>query len=199
MTFQNFKTFVDETIEIISLDLDSLQKIADEGNAASVSSSLTTQTTIRPGDEKFYVRESPKILRCTIPIAMVCFSVVDMFGQWINDHKDDDFGHSSSAFFQKLAKKDDLKNKDKSERLKEAFRHGIMHSFFARKGFSVTYPFYENNSLFMDITSKGSTLDVRYLLKIVRLGIQNLKAELTNEQSELSKLAFEGYQRWQEK
>ena len=51
----------------------------------------------------------------------------------------------------------------------------------------------------MDITSKGSTLDVRYLLKIVRLGIQNLKTELTNEQSELSKLAFEGYQRWQEK
>jgi hypothetical protein len=196
MTFQDFKQFVEETIIIVSADLDELQKIAEKGNETPSSSSLTFQSTIRPDGEYLFSNPTPKISRCTIPIAMICFSIIDMFGQWINDYNDDDFGHSSVAFFKKLAKKDDLNGSPANAKFKEQFRHGVIHSFFAKKGFSVTYPFNENNSLFVDYTTEKSTLDIKYLLKIVREGMENLKLELLNEQSDLSKKAFVGYQRW---
>ena len=62
--FQQFKNFVEETIEIVSLDLEAMEKIAEAGN----SSTTTTQTTTRPGDEHLYIPETPKVSRYTIPI-----------------------------------------------------------------------------------------------------------------------------------
>lgn len=190
-----FKHFVEETIKIVSLDLNAMEQIAEAGN----STTTTTQTTIRPGDEHLYTPETPKISRCTIPIAMVCFSVIDMFGQWVNTFHDDDFAHSSSAFFERLAKKEDLKNTEASQKFKEAFRHGIVHSFFARQGFSITYPFFDSNTLFMGLHGNQATLDVKYLLKTVRLGMTTLKETLQHKEAELTQAIFSGYKRWLER
>lgn len=191
----DFKYFVDETIETVSLDLDAMEKIAEAGN----SSTTTTQTTIRPGDEHLHTPESPRVSRCTIPIAMVCFSIIDMFGQWVNKHHDDDFAHSASAYFEQLAKRDDLKNNEASKVFKEAFRHGIMHSFFARQGFSITYPFFKNNTLFINLHGNHATLDVKYLLAVVRSGMTSIKEALSTGKSELSQTLFAGYNRWLER
>jgi len=190
--FQQFKRFVDETIEVVSLDLDIMEKIAEKGNT----SMTTTQTTIRPGDEYLHTSESPKVSRCSIPIAMVCFSTIDMFGQWVNKYNDDDFAHSSSAFFEQLALKEDLKNDKASQVFKEAYRHGVVHSFFARQGFSITYPFFEGNSLFLSLHGYQATLDVKYLLRVVRSGMTLLAATINTEESELSQIVFDGYKRW---
>lgn len=193
--FWKFKNFVDETVEIVMLDLKAIEEIAEAGNSAVT----TTQTTIRPGDENLYRLESPKISRCTIPLAVVCFSVIDMLGQWVNKFSDDDFAHSSSAFFEKLAMKEDLKNEGASLKFKEVFRHGIVHSFFAKQGFSITYPTFESNTLFLSLHGSQTTLDIKYLLKIVRSGMANLINSLKEEESELAKAAFCGYRRWFEK
>jgi len=196
MSFQDFRCFVLQTTDIVSLDLDQLQQIADIGNATAASSSTITQSTRRPEDEISCSDTPPDISRCTIPIAMVCFSIIDMVGQWLNENNNDDFGHSANAFFNKLSGKDDLKNHANSSKLKEYFRHGIMHSFFAKKGYSVAYPSHDNNSLFIDLDTKASTLDVRYLLKEIRSGMEVLKNKLQDDKSEFSKLIYEGYQRW---
>ena len=197
-TFADFKVFVLKATEIVLLDLDKLKKIGDEGNAISGSQTTTVQTTIRPGDN-YPPQESENISRCTIPIAMVCFSVIDMIGQWINEQRDDDFGNSAHAFISKLSKKDDLKKQTARTKIKDIFRNGIMHSFFAKQGFSVTYPTVENNSLFVDLNTIGSSLDVKYLLKLVELGLTNLNLELNDNNSSLSKSAYHGYQLWLKK
>jgi len=194
-TFSDFNIFVLKTTEIILSDLVQLKKIGEDGNAISDKQTTTFQTTIRPGDN-YLPQESENISRCTIPIAMVCFSVIDMIGQWINEQMDDDFGNSAQAFISKLSKKDDLKNQNARTKIKDIFRNGIMHSFFAKSGFSVAYPTVDNNSLFVDLHGSGSTLDVKYLLKIVELGLTNLNLELKDKDSPLSKSAYNGYQFW---
>lgn len=195
MEFKNFKSFVDETNEIVLLDLKALENIAEAGN----SSTTTFQTTRAPGYEYITIPETPRVSRCTIPIAMVCFSVIDMIGQWVNEHHDDDFSHSSSAFFKHLALRDDLKNPETSRVFKATFRHGVIHSFYANGGFGISYPIYDSNSLFSSLNVEKSTLDVRYLLKIVRSGMNKLNQALLNEQSDLAQTAHKGFLRWQEK
>lgn len=190
-----FRKFVEETIEIVSLDLDAMEQVAEGGNATTT----TIHTTIRPGDEHLFTPETPKVSRCAIPIAMVCFSVIDMFGQWINKFQDDDFAHISSAFFERLAKKDDLKKQEASQKFKDAFRNGIVHSFFARQGFSITYPSFDSNTLFISLHGTQATLDVKYLLKTVRLGMAALLKTLEDKDAELTQAIFSGYKRWQER
>lgn len=195
MEFQKYKQYVDETVNIVLLDLVELEKIAEAANR----STTTVQTTRAPGYEYITIPEMPVISRCTIPMTMLCFAVIDMFGQWVNEHRDDDFAHSSSAFFKKLASREDLKNKITSKKFKDTFRHGVMHSFFATDGNGISYPKVEGKALFFSLDQQQSTLDVKYLLGIVRSGINNLKQTLLDEQSNLAQTSFEGYLRWQKK
>lgn len=194
-----FKLFLLSTQNIISNDLDKLQNIADDTNDLTNSTTTTTQTTRYPGDDSSSYQQSGNISRCTIPIAMVCFSFIDMIGQWVNEFDDDDFGNSADAFFTKLANTQDLKSTDTRRKFKEQFRHGIMHGFFSKKGFSVTYPGYDGSSLFCDIHDNGATLDVRYLLKIVRKVMAKLNREILDENSEHFAVLFKGYQKWLDK
>lgn len=195
MDFQEFRKCVNLTIEIVSLDLDQLQGIAENANS---SSTTTIETTNTPWDDSIQIGLIQNISRCTIPIAMVCFSVIDMFGQWLNG-KRCKFDKAANAYFRELLKKDDLKNTDSVKKFKEYFRNGVMHSFFAAKGFGVKYSEYDGNSLFLDIDGRGSTLDVRYLLTSVRRGLKFLSDELENGESKLSQKAFEGFKDWHER
>lgn len=194
--FTAFKHFTEEMIETVCLDLEAMEKIAE---SAGSTTSITVRTTIRPGDEHLHQVEEPKISRCTVPIAMVCFSVLDMVGQWVNDFKDDDFGHSASAFFTKLASRDDLKNTGITSRFKEVFRNGLTHSFFPKKGFSIAYNYFQGNSLFSNFHGDQTTLDIKYLLNVVRAGLAALKEALQDKDSELCREIFEGYKGWLER
>lgn len=194
MEYQKFKSFVEKTTEIILADLDNLQNIADEANAAV--STVTIQTTRRPDDEYFEFNETIDESRCTIPIVMVCFSAVDMIGQWLKEYADDDFGSSAHCFFDQLSRKDDLKRPTSQNKIKEFIRNGVMHSFFAKKGYGITYPTFDSNSLFTDNVDTGTTLDARYLLQVVRFGLKKLGQEIEDEKSEISQKAFYGYKKW---
>lgn len=195
MEINEFKTFVNDSIKIIIADLDQLQTIAEKEELETT----TTQTTIRPDDDSYLESNSQQISRCTIPIVMVCFSVIDMIGQWLKNKKDDDFGSSAYVFFKELSNIDDLKTKTSQEKFKENFRHSIMHSFFAKKGFRVSYLPYQSPSLFVDNFGNGSTLNVRFLLKVVREGLDFFKNEIRFENSDIAKNAFVGYQEWLKK
>lgn len=191
MEFQEFKNFVQNSVAVILADMDNLRDIAEEANKSIAdSSTLTLQTTRRPDDLKYEL----DISRCAIPIAMVCISVIDMIGQWLKKRPDDDFGSSAQIFLKKLSGKDDINKLGVQEKFKKNFRHGIMHSFFAKQGFGVSYPAFEGISLFTD--DSGSTLDVKYLMTIVRHGLNRFIAELDNPESEIAQTAFWGYKKW---
>ncbi len=193
MEFQEFKNFVQNSVAIIIADLDKLRDVAEEANKSIAdSSTLTLQTTRRPDD--LDLKYELDISRCTIPIAMVCVSVIDMIGQWLKERPDNDFGSSAQIFLKKLSGKDDLNKLGVQEKFKKNFRHGIMHSFFAKQGFGVSYPAFEGISLFTD--DFGSTLDVKYLMTNVLYGLNKFIAELDNPESEIAKTAFWGYKKW---
>lgn len=198
MTFKEFRCFVLNAIGIVKADLDELEYVAEKANSslASTSSSTTTQTTKRPDDITDCDPLKIDLSRCTIPMAMVCFSIIDIIGQWLNEKEDDDFGLAANNFFTHIANSGDLKNDEAIKKFKEQFRHGIMHSFFAKSGYSVTYLTFESNSLFVDIDKRGATLDVRYLVKMVRKGMENLEDILKDENSEMSKNLHKGFERW---
>lgn len=192
--FLKFKTFVKKTTEIVSLDLDAMERIARSID----SNNETIQTTIRPCDEHLKISKTSYVSRCTIPIVMTCFAIIDLFGQWVSEYSDDDFAHSSSAFFRHLADKDDLKNEAVCQLLKKTFRHGVVHSFFAEQGFGITYPNLECNILFLSVNGpQQDTLNAKYLLSIVRLGMSTLNS--MDESDPISVRAFSGYKRWNEK
>lgn len=193
MEFQDFKKFVQNSVTIILADLDNLQGIAEAANKSNnYYSTVTTQTTKL--SDNFELEDGFDISRCTIPITMVCISVIDMIGQWLKERSDDDFGSYAQLFFKKLSDNDDLKKQAVQEKFKKNFRHGIMHSFFAKAGYGISYPTFDGNSLFTD--NYGSTLDAKYLMNIVRQGLNKLLIELQNEESEIAKKAFLGYKKW---
>jgi hypothetical protein len=199
MTFQQFRCFIWSTIEIVSRDLDVLEGIANEVNNALSSSSTTAQTTKRPGDVNNCEHVLIDVSRCTIPIAMVCFSVIDMIGNWLNEKEEDDFSLAAGNYFSVILKNDDFKNNNSKQKIKEHFRNGIMHSFFSMKGFSVAYPPFDGNSLFIDLEGKSNTLDVRYLAKMVRKGFDNLMKIIDDSKSEISERLYSGFERWDSK
>jgi hypothetical protein len=194
MTFEQFRCFIINTFAIVSADLNELEDIADKAN--NTSPSVRPQPTRRPQDITECDELDIDISRCTIPIAMVCFSIIDMVGQWINKEENDDFGLAAGNFFTTLVNRDDLKKGETIIKFKEQFRHGIMHSFFARTGYGVSYPEFEGNSLFLDLDGKGSTLNVRYLVQALRTGMEELQTMLDNKDSELSKKIYDGFKRW---
>jgi hypothetical protein len=51
----------------------------------------------------------------------------------------------------------------------------------------------------MSLHGQQGTLDVKYLLEIVRLGMATLKETLKNEKAELTESVFSGYKRWLER
>lgn len=201
--YNYFKHFVDQTIQIIRLDLDEMEKIAINNTIAArdptLSSTTTTKTTIRPGSEVVYSCKSDEISRCTIPIAMVCFSVIDLFGRWLNIPHNDDFGNSAQSYFSKIAKRDDLKNPVTHTHIKECYRHSVMHSFFAQNGYGLAYNESDQILFSSDSHTSIESLNVKYLLEVVRVGMTNLERVVKNETDEITQLLLKGYRYWTEK
>lgn len=194
MDFEEFKCQTKSTVNIILLDLQTLKDIAEQVNK-SISSTTGIETTKWPSGETNLKSDATTISRCTVPIVMVCFSSIDMFGQWLKKNEDDDFGTSAFEFFNKLLKRDDLNKETTQEKLRVNFRNCIMHSFFSSDQTSITYPQYESSSLFLDVLGTGVTLNAKYLLNMVCKGLEVLIKEIENE-SEIGQGLFSGYKRW---
>lgn len=196
MKFSEFRKHTRNLIQIILADLDKLQTFADQ--VSFETTTIETTQVFHDGSVNGHDGSS-RISRCTIPMTMVCFSTMDMIGHWIKDEEDDDFGSSAHAFLNILANVDDLKNLNSQNKLKNEFRHGIMHSFFARPSFGISYYYPELNSLFFDAFGSGSTLNVKFLVSKVKAGLNRLLIELNETQSEIANKAYNGFLSWRKK
>ncbi len=125
--------------------------------------------------------------RCTIPIAMVCFSAIDRLGKIMSALHDiselecgaGSFKSHSTTFFKVLAKRDDLKNAETATMFQDAYRHSIMHGFFPATstsvGYAITYePQIDNKSLIISV-SGGRLLNVVYLLEVTKIGLSSFR------------------------
>lgn len=119
-------------------------------------------------------------------------------GQWMKVKHDDDFGSSADVFFTELAGRNELSNDDRKKKIKEYFRHNMMHSFFMKEGCSVAYPPYDTATLFVDFETKNCTLDVRFLLQIVQTGMKTILSYLEEETNQKAQQALAGYQVWEQ-
>ncbi|KAA2239113.1 hypothetical protein F0L74_23160 [Chitinophaga agrisoli] len=203
MSYNDFRTQVTYMVTVIENDLEKLKSLAEDANGkiSTMSSTTTNETTKAPGDWVGQSQESRTLInvsRCTIPIAMVCFSVIDMMGQWMKVKHDDDFGSSAHTFFAELAGRNELSNEDRKQKIKEYFRHGVMHSFFMRERCSVAYPPYDTNTLFVDFEINKCTMDVRFLLQVVQTGMKNMLTYLEDETNPKAQQAFNGHQIWEQ-
>jgi hypothetical protein len=148
-------------------------------------------TTNREGNG--YDPETPVHSRFTVPLAMVCFSVIDFSGQIIRQdnlygasYKQNDFLEHARNFFDILAGRDDLKNGQASHNFQDIYRHAMMHAYLpvATNGiaYSVSYSYYINpNTLFSDHFTKQNILNVKYLAEITKEGLIRLEQMLENE------------------
>lgn len=196
MKFSEFRKHTRNLIQIILADLDKLQAFADQ--VSFETTTIETTQVFHDGSVNGHDGSS-RISRCTIPMTMVCFSTIDMIGQWLKENNDDDFGSSAHTFLSILASVDDLKNENAQIKLRRDFRNGIMHSFFARESFGVSYSLFGPNSLFFDSFGRGSTLNVKFLMSKVRAGLNKFLFELNETQSEITDKAYKGFLLWKER
>lgn len=193
MTEEEFKYYALRMISTIQLDLDNLEAIAKSAGETG-SSSITFQSTRNPTDEGHF--KVPDISRCTIPLAMLCFATLDVFGFWAGKGTDGDFASTSTSFFSIISKRDDLKKLDTSTQLQDFYRHSIMHSFFPSPGYSVAYLDYDIDVLFPNYDEPLKLLNVRYLVKVVRIGLSLFEEILQDETNPLFTDSYEGFKKW---
>jgi len=198
MTYQQFKTGIDYYIDTIIQDLDVMESIAEKVAMEEMEYFVKNgrrrwPTTVQQGPNDNPRHYSPS--RCSIPLCMVCFAVMDFVGALIDDRENltmdfkiDQFKRHSHLFFNKLSKRDDLNREDSLDKFQNFFRHSIMHSFLPKKGTGVGYEvdyskFIDESSLFIHDRQGATALNVKFLVATVRNGLYTLKEIVNNEES----------------
>lgn len=140
-------------LQIMKADLDKLSEIADklaqEEAMNLVNSGKGHYTTSPIGHNLSYAGRLRSKL--TVPLAMTCFSMMDLLGKTLVGAmlQDDDSSKDSGSFikharaFEKLGGKDYLKNDGAAQIFQDAFRHSIAHGFLpgatSKIAFHVSY------------------------------------------------------------
>lgn len=139
---------------------------------------------------------------CTVPLAMLLFAVIDLFGYLIRDDSDpkktDTLGNYRYLFSQK-AGFFPKPYEDNCDKIVKLFRHGLIHQFFpkasgiAKAG---SYHLIFESSGILNLNVDALAKDVQEALtKIKQSVIQNQDATLaTRINSRLDKLAKEDYE-----
>jgi hypothetical protein len=191
-------------LDIILSDIEALEKVALEAAEedtikAFESRDLEIPTTQPLGAVYQFKTQTILKSRLTIPLTMVCFSIIDLVGKLVeekaeqlavgkqagkSDSKEgsmerDGFLSHAQIFFKQLAKRDELKNDLSARRLQDAFRHSIAHAFLPGAtqsvGYQVSYSqALDGYSLFFE-NHHGITLNVKLLTEITKNGINGLK------------------------
>jgi hypothetical protein len=147
-------------------------------------------TTNREGNG--YDPETPVHSRFTVPLAMVCFSVIDFSGQIIGKdtsddvaYKQNDFLEHARNFFNILARRDDLKNGQAGHNFQDIYRHAIMHAYLPVStngiAYSVSYSYYINQSTLFSSHFSEYILNVKYLAERTKEGLIRFEQMLENE------------------
>ncbi|HTE26971.1 hypothetical protein [Flavitalea sp.] len=206
MEFESFKNSIKKFVQFADLDLEKLTAIAEEKVAQEIEESRMNGIYIAPppttdphgkGYEPVEIIET----RCTIPISMVCFSVIDFIGSLLTrdktDNEKDSFLLHSRLFFQQVLERNDLDNPDSLKEFQNFYRHSIMHSYLPKSnmgiGFAVSYTYYLLSEALFERSYQGLTiLNIRYLAKCTRQGLSIIKSSIENR-NELAQKLFEQY------
>ena len=133
---------------------------------------LTTQTTAFPNnsfsvDSSF---EKKEFYRSTIPHCVLLFSIIDVIGFLLStENKLSNTTKNFKFFFShlKLSRQEELI-------LVKLYRHGMVHSFFPKKKFGVSY-FSKNPEDELYFMVNGIiTLNVNFLIKITKLRFESI-------------------------
>ena len=209
----NYKESLIQMLEVVKSDINALVSVAeeaakDDGDSAYKNGKLSFPTTMPVGADPVVtsiISES----RLTIPLTMVCFSIIDLAGKLINDKgvkaenknqkynsknessiEKDGFLSHAQEYFNVLANNGDLKNDTSARRLQDAYRHSIAHAFLPgathRVGYNVSYTkTLEGYPLFVS-QENSCTLNVKELSSITLKGIEKLK-DILNETEDRDK------------
>jgi hypothetical protein len=137
----------------------------------SPTASALLQTTVpitSPSGLSWLANFDTKTARCTVPIAMTLFSVVEMIGSLLaSGGYNRDFKESAKLFFSH--KGNDL-TAEEADLLNAIFRNGIMHNFFPKGsdigiGYDSSYD--SKNEIIIPVGGQF-ILNVNYLEKVVR-------------------------------
>ena len=215
MEFINFQNDLKYYINTVLLDIIELEKIGDRiadeefEEFQKNGNPCPTPTT----DPLGYGYEPHQFVpsRCTIPMCMICFSVMDFIGSIIVDdirpstteYRIKQFMKHSQLFFKSLANNEDLKTPTTAAKFENIFRHSIMHTFLPAPnynvGYSVSYSKLINEYALFDKAFDGKEiLNVKFLVRIVKKGLDEFKTSIEKE-DDFSEKAFNNYKYFLEK
>ena len=191
MTYEQFVNDLTYYCRTVLNDMDQMVAVADSVAQQEVDSYATEGKLIPPTTDPLgrnleaytYIPS-----RCTVPLSMLCFSVIDFIGRLLDkgykggeeDGSADNFIRYARNFFESLAGRDDLQRDETSTKLKINYRNSIMHTFLPsstfRRGYSVSYShIFDEQTLFCKWEQEKDVLNVKCLTNIVRTGVQKLE------------------------
>lgn len=137
----SYLSFLRETVE---KDIEKLKKIAKEGEEEyykklppphSFAPDEIPTTLLPPPTHFEHTFEQPS--RCTIPLAMVCLSTIELLGNLLTRSEAKGFQKGAKEFFEYAGIST---TNPQRELLREIYRNGLMHSFFPKmEEFGVSY------------------------------------------------------------
>jgi len=139
---------------------------------SSLSSTTTTQTTSPTGGPQF--QQTSIYYRCTIPVTLALFATIDFLGSLIGSHNN---LKSTEQNFNEFFAKSNLKpTTTQINVLREVFRTGLVHLYFPKLEFGVSY---HSSNKTKDIIYRDSVgmviLNVNRLEEIVLTTLKDIK------------------------
>lgn len=217
MKNNNYQESLISMLDVIKSDIDALVNVAenaakDDWDVAAREGKVGHPTTMPLGSPSV-VTSMITHSRLTVPLAMVCFSIIDIAGKLMDDKSDkndirdknknkndkcesessmgkDGFLSHAQIYFKRLANRDELNNDTSARRLQDAYRHSIAHAFLpgaaSSVGYNIAYTkILEGKTLFYpEGMGRTRTLNVKLLTEITLKGIAKLKNILGEPQDD---------------
>jgi hypothetical protein len=159
---KELKFFIDMTQGDILLLKDVTERVAtEEFDKLLQQHDILMPTTARegpPDNPQTFIRS-----RCTVPLAMPCFAVLDFIGRLLGGQSGDaeekgikdNFQLHVKKFLNQLLDNHDIDRQDAATKLQTIYRNGIMHSYLPVGtidiGYGVSYSgFMDEHTLFID-------------------------------------------------
>jgi hypothetical protein len=154
---------------------------------------IVLPTTVRegpPDNPQTFIRS-----RCTIPLTMACFAVLDFIGTLLSDSNveekgvKDEFQLHAKRFLNQLLNNHDIDRQNAAEKLQSIYRNGIMHNYLPvgniDLGYSVSYSgFMDEHTLFIEqkFDRAEVILNVKCLTALTISGLSAFETLLMSDQ-----------------
>lgn len=185
------------------LDIEKLKLVAYEGEQEYINTLPPLHnfgpdeipTTQRPPLSHFeHAITQPS--RCTIPLAMICLSIIEFLGNLVSPTCNLTFQNGAKYFF---CYADENISNEERELLRDIFRNGIMHSFFPKSieiGITFDSSIENRMELFIPFDNK-IILNVNFLSNIVIKVLNKITVDTSIHEvvdSNLQKISDQEYQ-----